>query len=971
MKPSTWIRLVVILGCAAIGASIPARAADNGVATVELWGSFELRLDGPSTGNPFVDVTLSAVFSRKGKQIEAAGFYDGDGVYRIRFMPTEKGDWTYETRSNVPSLKGKTGRLNVGKPAQGNNGPVSVHNTFHFAYANTKPYYPIGTTAYAWAHQPDELEEQTLATLKASPFNKLRMCIFPKWYDWNRNEPILYPFEGVAPNGWDFTRFNPKFFQHLEGRIAQLRDLGIEADLILFHPYDKGHWGFDRMPTEADDRYLKYVIARLASYRNVWWSMANEFDFMKEKTDSDWDRFFQIVRDNDPYGHPRSIHNGTRLYDHTKPWVTHASIQNGSAVTDFGRAELFRDIYHKPIVFDEVKYEGDIEKRWGNLSAEEMVYRFWQGTAGGTYVGHGETYRDPKDILWWSKGGVLHGQSVPRLAFLRKVLEEGPEEGMEPIDKWQDDPAVGKAGEYYLIYFGKDRPTEWAFNLPKQRLSNGLAFQAEVLDTWDMTVTPVEGVFKVRAETPYRFVADRSIKLPGKPYMAIRLRRLAGAARWSAGDLPAFPGAEGFGANTSGGRRGKVYEVTNLNDHGLGSLRAAVEASGPRTVVFRVSGTITLDSDLEIRNPFITIAGQTAPGDGICLRKYKLGIVANDVIVRYLRVRRGDESREPDDGIGIYEAENVIVDHCSVSWTCDEAVNTWHHVRNATVQWCIVSEPLHNSIQHGHGFAMSIGGDNTSYHHNLIANAPGRNPSLAGNKSYLTTNLDFRNNVIFNWEHRVCDGKPTSCNIVNNYYKPGPSSQFADYFASIDLPRDMPLGRWYIDGNELEGQSGIVLDNWGGVRGHVEARTDMPFEVAPIRTVTAREAYEAILADAGATLPRQDSVDARIVQEVKSGKTTFGNGIVKSPKDVGGWPELKSREPDLDSDHDGIPDWWEIRYGLNPNDPADANADLNGDGYTNLEKYLNGIDPTKKIDWRKPENNVNPLHPGSLERPAK
>ena len=374
------------------------------------------------------------------------------------------------------------------------------------------------------------------------------MCIFPKWYDWNRNAPVLYPFEGTAPNRWDFTRFNPEFFQHIERRIAQLSDLGIEADLILFHPYDEGHWGFDRMPADADDRYLKYVIARFAAYRNVWWSMANEFDFMKEKKDADWDRMFQIVRDNDPYGHLRSIHNGTRIYDHNKPWVTHASIQNGAAVTDFGRAELFRDIYRKPVVFDEVKYEGNIEKRWGNLSAEEMVYRFWQGTAGGTYVGHGETYLHPADILWWSKGGPLHGQSPSRIAFLRKVMEDGPEEGMDPIDKWQDDPAVGKAGEYYLIYFGKQRPTEWSFKLPKQKLVAGLTFQAEILDTWNMTVTPVEGVFKIRAETPNRFVADRSIPLPGNPYMAIRIRRLKGAARWAPDDLPAFPGAEGFGS---------------------------------------------------------------------------------------------------------------------------------------------------------------------------------------------------------------------------------------------------------------------------------------------------------------------------------------------------------------------------------------------------------------------------------------
>jgi hypothetical protein len=356
----------------------------------------------------------------------------------------------------------------------------------------------------------------------------MRMCVFPKWYSRNHTEPQFYPFEGTAPNKWDFTKFNPKFFQHLEQRVGDLRDLGIEADLILFHPYDEGHWGFDRMPADADDRYLHYVVARLAAYRNVWWSMANEWDFMKEKKETDFDRFFQIVAREDPYGHLRSNHNGRLIYDQNKPWVTHASIQNGSAVADFGRAVLYRDTYRKPVVFDEVKYEGDIEQRWGNLSAEEMVHRFWQGTIAGTYVGHSETYKHPQDILWWSKGGVLHGQSPPRIAFLRKVLESGPRDGLDPIDKWQDDHTAGKAGEYYLIYFGKEKPTEWAFTLPKAELTKDMKFRVEILDTWDMTVTPVEGEFTIRiVDGAYRMPGDGPgpIKLPGKQYMALRIRR--------------------------------------------------------------------------------------------------------------------------------------------------------------------------------------------------------------------------------------------------------------------------------------------------------------------------------------------------------------------------------------------------------------------------------------------------------------
>jgi hypothetical protein len=405
-----------------------------------------------------VDVELSARFTQGGRSVTVPGFYDGDGVYRIRFMPEQVGEYAYQTRSNKAELDGKKGRFTAVKPSAGNHGPVRVRNTYHFSYADGTPCYPIGTTCYAWTHQTDRLQEQTLATLKKAPFNKLRMCVFPKRYAYNTNEPPVYPFAGQSPRAWDFSRFNPAFFRHLEKRVAQLRDLGIEADLILFHPYDRGHWGFDRMTAAVDDRYLRYLIARLAAYRNVWWSLANEYDFMKEKKESDWDRLFQVVARSDPYGHLRSIHNGTRLYNHTHPWVSHASIQNGSAVADFGRAVLLRDVWRKPVVFDEVKYEGDIAERWGNLSALEMVHRFWQGAIAGTYVGHGETYRHPEDLLWWARGGVLRGKSPERIAFLRKVLEEGPRQGLEPIDKWQDARTAGKKGEYYLVYFGKEQP---------------------------------------------------------------------------------------------------------------------------------------------------------------------------------------------------------------------------------------------------------------------------------------------------------------------------------------------------------------------------------------------------------------------------------------------------------------------------------------------------------------------------------
>ncbi|MCS7032603.1 MAG: DUF5060 domain-containing protein, partial [Phycisphaerae bacterium] len=411
--------------------------------SVEQWDFAEVSIKGPSDGNPFVEVSLAARFTHQDQSVTVSGFYDGGNDYRIRFMPMHVGTWTFETRSNRRELDGLRGQFEARPPSGGNHGPVRVAHTFHFRHADGTPYRQIGTTAYAWTHQGPELEEQTLATLRSAPFNKIRMCLFPKRYAFNSNEPPLYAFEGTPPNRWDFTRFHVPFWRHQERRILQLREMGIEADLILFHPYDEGHWGFDRMDPESDDRYLRYCVARFAAFRNVWWSVANEFDFMKTKTPADWDRYFQILLESDPYGHLRSIHNGRRIYDHNKPWVTHASIQNGSAVEDFGRAVLYRDVYNKPIVLDEVKYEGNIPQRWGDISAEEMVHRFWQGTIAGTYVGHGETYRHPDNVIWWARGGRLHGQSPPRIAFLRRILEESPPEGIDPIDKWQDVRTAG------------------------------------------------------------------------------------------------------------------------------------------------------------------------------------------------------------------------------------------------------------------------------------------------------------------------------------------------------------------------------------------------------------------------------------------------------------------------------------------------------------------------------------------------
>ncbi len=508
-------------------------AAQAAEQTVEQWGVYEISLKGPETGNPFLDVTLSATFTQGDTTVKANGFYDGDGVYRVRFMPEKQGESHNVTESPSTELDGKIGVFTVTKPTAPDHGPVRVAHTYHFAYADGTPYKELGTTCYVWELQPEGLQQQTLRTLATAPFNKIRFCVFPKHYSWNTNEPIMYPFEGVPTTNWDFSHFNVQYFQHLDQSVLALQKLGIEADIILFHPYDEGHWGFDRMSSEVDDRYLRYVIARLSAYRNVWWSLSNEWDFMKEKTETDFVRFGEIVSHDDPYHHLLSIHNGNKIFNHTLPWITHASMQNGSAVEDPGRAELYRDVYRKPVVYDEVKYEGNIESRWGQLSPEEMVFRFWNGTVAGTYVGHGETYKSDDQVLWWSKGGVLKGQSPARLAFLKKVLDDSPAEGIEPIDRWQHPEYGGQPGKYYLVYLGKRTPTSWQFEIPKPPLgklqtADGLKFTAELLDTWNMTITPVDGVFTLKKKDNY-FYADkdgRSISLPGNPYMAIRIKRV-------------------------------------------------------------------------------------------------------------------------------------------------------------------------------------------------------------------------------------------------------------------------------------------------------------------------------------------------------------------------------------------------------------------------------------------------------------
>ena len=521
----------VVVAAAAAGAALfgaGSGAAQAQTAKVERWGLFEAGLTGAGASAPF-RVILTGVFTNGVTTVRAPGFYDGDDVYRIRFSPPETGEWRWRVESDFPALHGREGRFEAVAPSAGNHGPVAVQGRYHFAHADGTPFRQIGTTSYGWTHQPDAKRRQTLETLRASPFNKLRLLVFPNATITTNEAVFPYQRTGTGNKDWDLTRFNPAYFQRLDACVAALGAQGVQADVILFHPYDETY-GFEEMGAEADDHYVRYVVARLAAYQNVWWSLANEYDLLKTKTDADFDRMFQLVQAQDPYGRLRSIHNWRQLYDHGKPWVTHASIQNGSAVLDDTRAETYRSVWRKPVIFDEVCYEGSLEDRWGDLTGPEMVRAFWHGLIGGTYVGHSECLpRQKGDGFWLGEGGELRGESAPRLAFLKTIMEAGPAPGIEPIDKWWEQHLGGVPGQYYLRYFGDQAPTEWPVDLPRDEIKGGERFRVDLIDTWNMTIEPVPGEFVMAAKDSKYFFHDparANVTLPGRPWMAIRVTRL-------------------------------------------------------------------------------------------------------------------------------------------------------------------------------------------------------------------------------------------------------------------------------------------------------------------------------------------------------------------------------------------------------------------------------------------------------------
>ena len=499
----------------------------------------------------------------------------------------------------------------------------------------------------------------------------------------------------------------------------------------------------------------------------------------------------------------------------------------------------------------------------------------------------------------------------------------------------------------------------------------------------------------------------------GKPYIpwAARPTDLPQA------EIPAFPGAEGGGMYTFGGRGGKVYTVTSLEDRGPGTLREACEQGGARIVVFNVAGIIRLKSPLIIRAPYITIAGQTAPGDGVCIAGESTWIDTHDVIIRHVRFRRGETFvGRRDDAIGGNPVGNIMIDHVSATWGLDENMSIYRHMYNPgpgypDIKVGTVNITIQNSLfgealdTYNHAFGSTLGGENCSFMRNMWANNAGRNPSIGWNGIF-----NFVNNVVFNWYNRSTDGGDYTANynIINNFYKPGPVTDLTQPISYRILKPEsgrsklpyVVFGRAYVNGNIIDGNEKVTKDNWdGGIqlenkKGELmtydeakeyfaKMKAAKPFPMPWFRPfMKADEAYEFVLKNVGATLPIRDKVDERIVRTVKTGVPEYAKGLEKKefyqfehrrlPMDsykkgiitdisqVGGYPEYKGK-PYVDTDKDGMPDAWEKKYGLNPNDPSDAQGDLNGDGYSNIEDYINGVNPAIKVDWKDLANNKETL----------
>ena len=498
---------------------------------------FELTFSGAVLEDNWSQVDVTAVFSCGEESIALKGFYDGDGLYKVRFLPHTAGLWKWKV-SGAVTASGE--ELCEANPEA--HGIVKAEDTY-FVHEDGTKYLPFGTTVYALTHQQDEIVEQTFATLAEAPFNKVRMCVFPKHYDLVQGEPPYHPYHMTENGKPDVRKPNIEFWHRFEGHLDRLEELGIQVDLILFHPYDC--WGYSSMSQEDNLVYLDTVIRRLAARPNIWWSLANEYDLMTGWNLENWYEIEEFVARNDPYGHLLSNHNCTAAYDFTRQNITHACLQTrwienaGNWIRQYG----------KPVVYDEISYEGNLTFMWGNISGLEMTHRFWTICANGAYATHGDTFMDENNIIWWACGGKLKGVSAPRIGFLKDILyslpgalEPWPRKFIGDLVQFTDEELEEKAKKFpgmavmvrglkrmdpgmlhtlinseiiasghcgedaYLTYYGRFCPYQGEMHLPKDK-----TYRVEVIDTWNMTREVVLENASGYTEVP----------LPSKEYVAV------------------------------------------------------------------------------------------------------------------------------------------------------------------------------------------------------------------------------------------------------------------------------------------------------------------------------------------------------------------------------------------------------------------------------------------------------------------
>lgn len=497
----------------------------------ELYDVFELRLDNMVSNNL---VEYNSWFWHDDERKNVPVFQIGSKQYAVRFMPDKIGEWHYKIVMDDREI---VDTFTCVENRKGNHGPVRTQGQ-KFLYEDGSRFIPFGTTCYAWTHQTEDLQAETLKTLENTCFNKIRMCVFPKSMPYNQNEPDLFPFEKDCDGKWDVKNITFDFFHRLEERIRQLRDLGVEADLILFHPYDR--WGLSKLSHADSMIYVEYCVARLASYSNIWWSLANEYEMVRVKRESEWDAYGELINSIDPYGHLISIHQIVKMYPQ-RDWMSHCSLQT----TGLHYIPQWKAEYKIPIVIDECGYEGDIEYSWGNISPFEMVNRFWISYLRGGFCTHGETYHRDDEVLWWAKGGNLFGKSEEKIAFLKELLMSLPDDGVilteEEIkdpngvvdkehseveayftelfmevtnDRYSDfiaaKPMVMAGKDFMLQYFGTSCQIIGHIQLPNEG-----KYRVELIDIWDMTRTEV-----------CRSASGRTkISMPGKEGIAVLATR--------------------------------------------------------------------------------------------------------------------------------------------------------------------------------------------------------------------------------------------------------------------------------------------------------------------------------------------------------------------------------------------------------------------------------------------------------------